>query len=186
MPTGGSELERASSPFLPPDFGEVGPARAVRRGRRLDGTRVGEPSKVRARLGQVLDGNGLDAGESRLRRRFRRTDEPVESGSLRGFRGDERPGHRTHAPVERELTEGGVEREPRRRNLVRGGEHRERDRQVEARSLLAKARGSEVDRDPAQRPLELRARDPAPHALLGLLARLVGQADDRERGHASL
>ena len=63
------------------------------------------------------------------------------------------------------------------------GEERERDRQVEAGSLLAKRRRGEVDRDPvAARPRQHRVDDAAVHAVLGLLAGAVGEPDDRERG----
>jgi hypothetical protein len=70
--------------------------------------------------------------------------------------------------------------------LPRGREHRERDGKVVARAFLAQARRRQVDSDAAQRPLELRARDSAPHAFLRLLARFVGKPDDRERGHTAL
>jgi hypothetical protein len=45
---------------------------------------------------------------------------------------------------------------------------------------------SEVHRDAPERPLELGTRDPAPHALFRLLARLVRQADDGESRDAPL
>jgi len=70
--------------------------------------------------------------------------------------------------------------------LPRRREDRERDRQVEARSLLAQLRRSEVHRDPAERPLELGAVDPGADALLRLLAGAVGKPDDRESRHAAL
>ena len=58
-----------------------------------------------------------------------------------------------------QLTDRRVLREPLCRHLARGGEHRERDREVEARALLAQAGGREIDRDPpVERPLERRRR----------------------------
>ena len=62
-----------------------------------------------------------------------------------------------------------------------GGQDRERDREIEAGPLLAQARRSEVDRDAAAGPVPLGRGDPAAHALLRLLARTVGEPDDRER-----
>ena len=92
------------------------------------------------------------------------------------------PGDRPQPPVERELADRGVARERLGRQLVGGGEHGERDRQVEARPLLAQRGRREVDGDaPLRRPLELGRGDPAADALLRLLAGAVGEADDRER-----
>ena len=76
--------------------------------------------------------------------------------------------------------------QPLRGELTRRGEHGERDRQVEAGALLAQLGRREVDRQPAKGELELGGRDPAPDALLRLLARAVGETDDRERRDAVL
>jgi hypothetical protein len=70
--------------------------------------------------------------------------------------------------------------------MVRCRKHRERDRKVETGPFLPQARRREVDREPSERPLELRARYSAPDPLLCLLASLVRKADDRERRHAAL
>ena len=68
------------------------------------------------------------------------------------------------------------------RELVRAGEERERDRKVEARSLLAQRGGREVDGDPASAgPRQHRVDDAAVDAVLRLLAGAVGEPDDRER-----
>jgi hypothetical protein len=76
--------------------------------------------------------------------------------------------------------------EPLRRDLVRGGKNRERDRKIEARSFLPQPGGGQVDGDAPQRPFELCARDAAADPFLRLLARLVGKAHNRERGHPAL
>ena len=47
-------------------------------------------------------------------------------------------------------------------------------------------RRREVDGEPAERPLELRARDAAPDPLLRFLASLVRESDDRERRDPAL
>ena len=86
------------------------------------------------------------------------------------------------AAVERELADAAVLEQPLRRELVRAGEQRERDREVEARPLLAQRRGREVDRDPvAAGPRQHRVDDAAVDAVLRLLAGAVGEPDDRER-----
>ena len=88
-------------------------------------------------------------------------------------------------PSSAELADGRVVVEPLARDLARGGEDRQGDREVEARALLPKLRGREVDRDPpANGPFELRGGDSAPDAVLRLLAGAVGEPHDREAGDA--
>jgi hypothetical protein len=72
------------------------------------------------------------------------------------------------------------------RDLPGRREDRERDREIEAGPFLPQLGGSEVDRDPAARPLELGGGDPAPYPLLRLLAGAVGEPDDGERRDAQL
>jgi hypothetical protein len=68
------------------------------------------------------------------------------------------------------------------RELTRGREHREGDRQVEAGALLAERCRRQVHGDPAvDGPFERGRDDPAPHPVLRLLTRAVREADDRER-----
>ncbi len=110
----------------------------------------------------------------------------MRPGAPRGLGRDDRSGNRPDAPVERELPERRVLAQPPDGNLLRRGQHRQRDRQVEARAFLAHVRGREVDRDAPQGPFELGARDPAADPLLRLLAGAVGQSDDRERRDAPL
>ena len=104
-------------------------------------------AQIRDRLGEVTHPDRLDAGQRRLGARVVRTDDPLELRASRSF------GHREHAadppqtPVERELAARRVLGEPVARNLVRRGEDRERDRQVEAGALLLQLRRREVDGD---------------------------------------
>jgi hypothetical protein len=72
------------------------------------------------------------------------------------------------------------------RDLAGRGEHRERDREVEARTLLAQCGWREVDGDPAFRPLALGRAHTAADAFLRFLARPVGEPDDRERRQRAL
>ena len=70
-------------------------------------------------------------------------------------------------------------------DLSRRREDRERDREVEARTLLAQRRGRQVDEDPAlDWPGQPGGGDAGPYAVLRLLTRPVDEADDRERGQS--
>jgi hypothetical protein len=150
------------------------PARGRRRDRArtaADGRSARRPSAARARRG------GLG-----------RTEDAVEPGAPGSFRRDQDASDRTDAAVEGELPDGRMLLELRNGDLVRRGEDRERNREVEAGALLLQGGRGEVDRDavPAARPVELGGDDPALDALLRLLAGAVGQADDGEAGHAAV
>src|SRR5581483_293762 len=121
-------------------------------------------------LGEVADGHGLDAGEGDLGAALGRTDEPAGTVPARTLVRPARAGHGPPAPVERELADGGVPGERARWQLARSCEHGEGDRQIETRALLAQVGRSEVDGDPALRPLELRRGDSRSDTLLRLLA----------------
>jgi len=69
-------------------------------------------------------------------------------------------------------------------NLARRGEHRERDRQVEAGSFLSKLGRCEVDDHAAARQLQFRGPNRAPDPLPRFLARAVGQPDDGKSRNA--
>ena len=129
---------------------------------------------------------GLDPGQRRLGRGLAGAEEawkPCPPGRLGS---DDRARNRAEPPVQRQLADRGVLGERLRRDLARGGEHGQRDRQVVARALLAQPGRREVDRDAPKRPLELRARDSGSDSLLGLLTGLVRQPDDREGRYAAL
>jgi len=84
-----------------------------------------------------------------------------------------------------ELAEELAAREPRARDLPRGREHAERDREVVASAVLRQVRGRERDRHAAARILELRVEDRRAHALARLAHRGLRQADDRRPGQAA-
>ena len=139
--------------------------------------------EVGDRLGQVVHRDDVDTGERRLGRRLGSADETGQPLAPGAFRDGDRARDRTHATVERKLPDTAVLEEPLGRELVRPGQERERNRQVEAGSFLAKRSRGEVDRDPvAAGPGQHRVDDAAVHTVLGLLAGTVGQPDDRERG----
>ena len=72
----------------------------------------------------------------------------VRPGAARSLGDGDRARDGPDAAVERELADAAVLEQPLRRELIRAGEERERDREVEPRSLLAQRRRREVDRDP--------------------------------------
>jgi hypothetical protein len=134
----------------------------------------------------VVQRNGLDSGQRRLRRAVRRTQESREPGLPGALGGREHSTDRPKPPVERELADRRVPAQRLGRQLPRRREHRQGDRQIEPRALLTQLGGRKVDRDPPHRPLELGRRDPGANAFLRLLAGAIGEADDRERRHTEL
>ena len=130
--------------------------------------------------------HGLDAGQRRLRRALRRTDQPRKPGLPRALGRREHPADRPQPPVQRELADRRVPAERLGRHLARGGQHGQSNRQVETRALLAQLGWRKVDRDPPHRPLELGRGDSGANAFFRLLAGAVGEADDRERRHPEL
>ena len=125
------DLERTASPLLPAYLGQVGHARRLELlvGERGERRRVYLAAEVRDRLSEVLDRNGLDARERRFGRGLGGADDALETGQASALRDRERARDRPDAPVEPELADGRVLREPLRRKLPRGGEHGERDRE---------------------------------------------------------
>ena len=186
MTAGGGELERAARALLAADVGEVGRIGLRRLVGRLRRRRTELAAQVGDGLGEVPDRDRLDAAELGLAGRLGRTENPLEPGPPRPFGDGERPAHRSHAAVQRQLADRGVLGEPVGRDLPRGGEDRQRDREVEAGALLAQAGRREVDGDPLQRPLELRRADAAPDPVLRLRTGSIGEPDDREAGHAAV
>ena len=87
----------------------------------------------------MAHGHGLDPSELRLARRLGSTEDPLEPGTPRTLGDGERAAHRPHPAVERQLAYGRVLREPLGRKLPGRRQHRQRDREIEARSLLAQA-----------------------------------------------
>src|SRR5262249_41188818 len=123
-------------------------------------------AQVRRRFGEVVHGDRLDARERRLGARLGRTEKPVDSELPSAFGDREDAADMTHTSVERKLADSRVLRQRGRRDLTRCGEDRQGDREIEARPFLAQLRRSEIDRDPALRPLELGRRDAAADTLV--------------------
>ena len=181
----GRELERPAPALLAAHLGEVGQERllelvAARWGGERD---VLLAPQIGDGLREVVHRNDVDARQRRLGRRLGRADEARQPLAPRTLGDGDRARDGTNATVERELADAAVLEQPLGRELVRAGEERERDREVEARALLAQRRRREVDRDPvAAGPRQHRVDDAAVHPVLGLLAGAVGEPDDRERG----
>ena len=153
----------------------------------LERRQVDLAAEVRDHLGEVPHRHRHDPGERSFGRRLRGTHQALQSCPSRTLGDRERPRDGPDPPVERKLADGRVLREPLGWKLSRGAQYRKRDREVEAGTLLAQRRRREIDRDaPVVGPLERSGQHPAPHAVLRLLARPVGKADDREAGDSRL
>ena len=125
MLAGGGELERAAAALLAAHLGEVGQERllelvAARRSGERD---VLLAPEVGDRLGEVVDGDDVDAGQRRLGRRLGGAEEPRQPGPPRPLGDGDRARDGPHATVERELADAAVLEQPRRRELVGAGEH---------------------------------------------------------------
>ena len=184
MPARRGDLERAARPLLATNVGEVGHAckrfEVVARQRRLG--RVSLSTEIGDGLGEVTHADRLDSGQCDLRARLGGTDEMGEAGATGSLGRDERARNGPQSAVERKLADRRMALERLGRDLVGGGQHRQRNREVEPGSFLAQGRRSQVDGDPALgRPFELGRRDAAANPLLRLLARAIGETDDRER-----
>ena len=170
----GRNLEGPSRTLLPADVGEIGRrflAHLLRQ--RLVRGYLDLSTEVRDDLCEMAHRNRLDARERRLRGRLGGTDDAREAGATRALGDREGPRHRSDPSVQRELADGGVLREPLRRQLSRRAEDCERDRKVEPGPLLAKRCRREIDRDsPVEWPVQRGRDDSAAHTVV--FAALIG------------
>ena len=152
-----SSARRAA--LLPSNLRQIGDERllevvAPRRAREPD---LLLSPEVGDRLGEMGDGDDVDARERRLRSGFRRADEPLQARAMHSLGNRDRAGNRSYAPIQRKLADAGVLEQSRRSELMRAGQHGQRDREIEPRALLAERRRGEVDGDPVpRRPREHR------------------------------
>ena len=133
------------------------PARRARRAEAAATRRAGRrpPRRGGAR------GTGSIPASAASARALGRAQEPRQAGLPRALCSREHAADGPQPPVKRELADRRVPTQGLRWHLPRGGQHGQRDRQVESRALLTQLGRREVDRDPAHRPLQLRRRDPA-------------------------
>ena len=174
------ELERTPRPFLPAHLSQVGQRTRPRPVPLLGLGRLQLAAQVRHRLGEMGDRYRLDPRERRLDGRLRRTQDPSQPGGAGALGDREHAAHRPQPSIQRELADSGVAVELLDRHLPGRSQQRERDRQVERRPLFLQARRGEIDGDLALRPVALGGANAAPDAVLRLLARAIGEPDDRE------
>ena len=182
----GRELERTSRALLAAYVREIGLIGLRLLVRRVGRWRPQLATEVGDRLREVAHRHCLDSAQLRLARRLGSAQNPLEPRAPRPFRDGERTAHGPDASVEGQLAHCRMLREPLDRKLPRRRQHRQCDREVEAGSFLPQTRGSEVDGDPFQRPLQLRGADAAADAVLGLGAGPIGQPDDGEPRKAAV
>ena len=123
------------------------------------------------------------AGPGRLAALRGRADqaEPARRG---GDGGGQHAGDRVQRAVEGKFAEGGEFGDLFARQHLHGGQHGERDRQVEMAAFLQQVGGGEVDQHAPRRQREAHGGERGAHPLAGLGDGLVGQADDQEGGQA--
>ena len=133
---------------------------------------------------KVGRGQDLDlAGPGGLGSLRRRADEAAPARArVHGRR--QHPGHGRKRAVERELAQRRVFAQLVRRQDPHGGQQPEADGKVEVASLLEQIGGRQVDGDPFRRQSQRQRAKRRAHAFAAFGHRLVGKADDGERGQA--
>ena len=182
MPARGGQLERAPGTFLPAHVRKVGchcRAVPVRHERRL-GLQLELATEEGRGLGEMPDRDRGDPRESGLAGGVGRAQETLGTEPPSTLCDGEDAADPAETAVERELADRGGALERAARELLRRCEERERDREVEAGSLLAQLGGRKIDRDPAGREAQLCRGDSRAHPLTRLLAGAIGEADDGE------
>ena len=175
-----SSARRARScPRTSARSGAAGAGVAVGRERRLR-LQLELPAKIRDCLGEMPNRHRCDTRERGLPRGIRRAEETLDAEPARSLGDREHAADPAQPAVERELADRRRALERASRQLLRRGEQRERDGQIEAGALLAQLGRREVHGDSPLREVQLRGCDPRADALPRLLARPVGEADDRE------
>ncbi len=180
LPCGG-ELEGAARAFLSAHIGEI-----ERTAARLAVTddvirRLELAAQIGSRVRKMTHADGLDSRERGLGARVVGADDPLQTRAAGPLGDGQHAADAAQAAVEGELSARRMLRETFPRQLVRRGEEREGDRQVEAGALLLQLCRGQIDRDPATGPLQLGGQDPASDPLPCLLAGAVGEPDDRQR-----
>ena len=182
--TRGGDLQSALGGFHAAHLGQVGRARqlghagGVGRGEHLGAAEMVDQAEQVGRR-QHLDA----AGPGGLAALGGRADQP-ERARRRGDRRRQHPGHRVQRAVQREFAEGGEFPDFLAGQHVHGGQHGERDRQVEMAAFLQQVGRGEVDQHPFWRQREAHGGQGGAHPLARLAHRLVRQADHQEGGNA--
>ncbi len=137
---GSRELERTPRALLAAHVGEIGLIRLRLLVGRLCGWRPQFAAEVGDRLGEVAHRHCLDAAQLRLAGRLGGAQNPLEPGTPRALGDGERAAHGPDPAVEGQLADRRVLGEPLDRKLPGRRQHRQRDREVEARSFLPETR----------------------------------------------
>ena len=133
---------------------------------------------------EVGDGEDFDApGPGGFSPLGRRADE-AEVSRAGGDGGGEDAGDLVDRAVQRQFAEGGVSGKFVARQDVHGGEHGQRDREVEVAAFFQQVGRGEVDQHPFGREGEAHGGEGGANAFAGLADGLVRQADDEEGGDA--
>ena len=191
MPARGGDLQRASRAREPTHVGEIhglvvevglGALRgAGRRRLRPFGFALQACAQLRDRARRAH----LHAvHERRLGDVGRGHDHRARPGGAERVDEREDAGHRADRSVEPQLAEHADLVEHSVRELARGGDETEADRELESRAGLANPARREVDRDPLLRELEVRRQQCGADALARLADRGVRQPDDVIAGEA--
>jgi hypothetical protein len=186
---GGGDLERTLGHLLSLDVAEVDVEPRLGAEDRLD---VDARRRDRALAAQELEGLGegghcdhVDAlDDRRLGRVVGRHEQAAQPARPHRCRHRQRAAHGLDAAVERELAEAGVGAQRLRRQLAAGGQHAERDRQVERGPVLLHVGRRQIHRDAPRRHLVAAVLERRAHPVLALPDGALGQPDDGEARHA--
>ena len=186
MAAGGGDLERPAGMGLSAHVREIPGIRGDRRRRPSDGGQrahrgqTSEPSRDLRKRADRVDRNALD--EPGLVRVRLGDEQAATTPVADGERDAQDPGHRTHRPIQGELSDREEALERPRGNLVGGREKSEGDREVERGTLLARIGGGEVDRNSSDGDLVPGVPHRRPHPLARLPHPRVGEPDNRKGG----
>jgi hypothetical protein len=183
VPPGRRHLEHVAAQGLSPDIGQIGDLGRRRGGlRRWDGRPVGPGAQDLRQLGQrghpvrgvAPDQRGLPGIAERHDQLER----------CRGIRQGDHARDMAQRAVEAELATECERARAVRGKLARGHQHPHGDGQVQTGASLTHPRGSQVHRDPAQRPGQPTREESRPHAVARLAHGGLGQTHDGETGQA--
>jgi hypothetical protein len=187
MAAGGGNFHRALGEDLALDVRKVGDGRRQGQGlghvARQGKAGVGAGAEVGAHLQQGC--GWIDGGIGNQRRLVGvglRQDEAAAvaaGGALHGVGHGQSSAYRAQLAGQRELAGKFEPVQPRARNLARGGQDADGDRQIEAARLLGQVGRREVDGDAMMRQFETGVGDGGAHAVTRFLHLGVGQAHDR-------
>jgi hypothetical protein len=189
VPARGGDLEGALRVLLALHLGEVhvvqGPLleqpRHVHGGRGELGSRIEEIRDLGERRRAEHPEPGHDA---RLGEVLARENQRLDPRGARGEGHRERPAHRPDRALQPQLPEHRHRVQALLRDLLRGGEDAERDRQVERRAVLTNIGRCEVDGDALQREGVARIGQRRANALAALFHGALRQPHGRERRQA--